>query len=147
VREPGYSEIGASRATHNGAAKGDWKDLAAGAANKRRALTSPGIGVIITEREIYQFPSELLAGASISSVRSVSPETIMSGAHSPVRTSRSVASGSSRRVGLHSGAPVAMIEAMKMESTITTPVGGRVARVVATTGTRVEQGDLLLVIA
>jgi pyruvate carboxylase len=48
---------------------------------------------------------------------------------------------------LHAGAPVAMIEAMKMESTITTPLGGRVARVVATTGTRVEQGDLLLVIA
>jgi pyruvate carboxylase len=48
---------------------------------------------------------------------------------------------------LHAGTPVAMIEAMKMESTITAPRGGQVARVVATTGARVEQGDLILVIA
>jgi biotin carboxyl carrier protein len=40
-----------------------------------------------------------------------------------------------------------MIEAMKMESTITAPLGGQVARVVAATGARVEQGDLILVIA
>src|SRR5215211_4612321 len=48
---------------------------------------------------------------------------------------------------LHAGTPVAMIEAMKMESTITAPLAGKVARVVAATGARVEQGDLILVIA
>lgn len=48
---------------------------------------------------------------------------------------------------VHAGTPVAMIEAMKMESTITSPLAGKVARVAAATGTRVEHGDLILVIA
>jgi pyruvate carboxylase len=48
---------------------------------------------------------------------------------------------------LQEGAPVAIIEAMKMESTITAPQGGKVTRVAAATGSRVEQGDLILVIA
>jgi len=45
------------------------------------------------------------------------------------------------------GDPVAVIEAMKMESTIGAPVGGRVERVAVADGTRVERGDLLVVIA
>lgn len=44
------------------------------------------------------------------------------------------------------GDPVATLEAMKMESTITAPRSGTVARVAAAGGTRLEQGDLLLVI-
>jgi pyruvate carboxylase len=42
------------------------------------------------------------------------------------------------------GEPVALLEAMKMESTITAPRSGRVRRVVARTGTRLETGDLIL---
>lgn len=45
------------------------------------------------------------------------------------------------------GAPVAVIEAMKMEATITTPVAGTVSRVVLTQATKVEGGDLLLEIS
>jgi pyruvate carboxylase len=45
------------------------------------------------------------------------------------------------------GEPVAVIEAMKMESTITAPISGRVERVAIESGTRVERGDLLLVLA
>jgi pyruvate carboxylase len=45
------------------------------------------------------------------------------------------------------GAPVAVIEAMKMESTITAPIAGRVERVAIANGTRVERGDLLVVLA
>ena len=41
---------------------------------------------------------------------------------------------------------MAVIEAMKMESTITAPGGGRITRVAAATGARVEQGDLVLVL-
>jgi len=48
---------------------------------------------------------------------------------------------------VRAGDPVAVIEAMKMESTITAPVGGRVERVAVASGTRVERGDLLLVLA
>jgi pyruvate carboxylase len=48
---------------------------------------------------------------------------------------------------LQEGAPVAVIEAMKMESTITAPRSGKVTRVAAATGSRLEQGDLILVIA
>ena len=48
---------------------------------------------------------------------------------------------------LQAGTPVAMIEAMNMKSTIMAPLTGTVARAVAATGTRVEQGDLILVIA
>ena len=44
------------------------------------------------------------------------------------------------------GDPIATLEAMKMESTITAPREGTVQRVAATSGTRLEQGDLLLVI-
>jgi pyruvate carboxylase len=44
------------------------------------------------------------------------------------------------------GDPVAVLEAMKMESTITAPHAGRVARIVAPTGGRLEQGDLILVV-
>jgi pyruvate carboxylase len=45
------------------------------------------------------------------------------------------------------GEPIAVIEAMKMESTITAPISGRVERVAIASGTRVERGDLLLVLA
>jgi pyruvate carboxylase len=44
------------------------------------------------------------------------------------------------------GDPVAVIEAMKMESTISAPIAGHVERVAVTDGTRVERGDLLLVL-
>ncbi len=45
------------------------------------------------------------------------------------------------------GDPVATLEAMKMESTITAPLSGTVERLAATSGRRLEQGDLLLVLA
>jgi pyruvate carboxylase len=45
------------------------------------------------------------------------------------------------------GDPLAVLEAMKMESTITAPHGGIVARVAAKTGRRLESGDLVLVLA
>jgi pyruvate carboxylase len=45
------------------------------------------------------------------------------------------------------GEPVAVIEAMKMESTIAAPISGRVERVAVASGTRVERGDLLVVLA
>jgi len=48
---------------------------------------------------------------------------------------------------VRAGEPVAVIEAMKMESTITAPISGRVERVAIASGTRVERGDLLLVLA
>jgi pyruvate carboxylase len=35
---------------------------------------------------------------------------------------------------------------MKMESTITAPIDGRVERIAVANGTRVERGDLLLVL-
>ena len=44
------------------------------------------------------------------------------------------------------GDPVAVIEAMKMESTITAPLTGTVERIAVTSGTRVERGDLLLIL-
>ena len=44
------------------------------------------------------------------------------------------------------GRAVAVLEAMKMESTITAPRAGRVERVAAETGRRLEQGDLILVL-
>ncbi|MDQ6806513.1 MAG: pyruvate carboxylase [Actinomycetota bacterium] len=44
------------------------------------------------------------------------------------------------------GDPIAVLEAMKMESTITAPHAGRVARIAAPTGGRLEQGDLILVL-
>ena len=44
------------------------------------------------------------------------------------------------------GDPIATLEAMKMESTISAPLAGRVQRVAVATGARLEQGDLLLVI-
>jgi len=47
---------------------------------------------------------------------------------------------------VQAGQPVAVLEAMKMESTITAPRAGRVERVAADSGTRLEQGDLILVI-
>ncbi len=45
------------------------------------------------------------------------------------------------------GDPVAVIEAMKMESTISAPISGHVERVAVANGTRVERGDLLLVLS
>jgi pyruvate carboxylase len=48
---------------------------------------------------------------------------------------------------VRAGAAVAVIEAMKMESTIAAPISGRVERVAVANGTRVERGDLLLVLA
>ena len=44
------------------------------------------------------------------------------------------------------GDAVAVIEAMKMESTITAPIAGTVERVAIASGTRVERGDLVLVL-
>ncbi|HEY2159885.1 MAG TPA: pyruvate carboxylase, partial [Solirubrobacteraceae bacterium] len=44
------------------------------------------------------------------------------------------------------GDPVAVLEAMKMESTISAPHAGRVTRIAAATGSRLEQGDLILVL-
>jgi pyruvate carboxylase len=41
---------------------------------------------------------------------------------------------------------VAVIEAMKMEASITAPVAGKIARVVMTKPTKVEGGDLLVVV-
>ena len=70
VREPGYSEIRPSRASGNGAAKSDWKVLAPEYRNRSRALTSPDTAVIITEGEIYQFPS-WTAGRSVDKQRPV----------------------------------------------------------------------------
>ncbi|WJZ01826.1 pyruvate carboxylase [Corynebacterium freiburgense] len=48
---------------------------------------------------------------------------------------------------VEAGQPVAIIEAMKMEATITATIGGTVERVVLTQATKVEGGDLLLVIS
>lgn len=45
------------------------------------------------------------------------------------------------------GDPVAVIEAMKMEATISATTDGTVERIVMTQPTKVEGGDLLLVIA
>jgi pyruvate carboxylase len=45
------------------------------------------------------------------------------------------------------GQTVATIEAMKMEASITTPVGGVVQRVALSSVAQVEGGDLLLVVA
>jgi pyruvate carboxylase len=45
------------------------------------------------------------------------------------------------------GQPIAVLEAMKMESTITAPRSGRVERVATRTGQRLEGGDLILVLA
>jgi len=44
-------------------------------------------------------------------------------------------------------APVATLEAMKMENELRAPGAGRVARIAASAGTKVEGGALLLVIA
>lgn len=44
------------------------------------------------------------------------------------------------------GEQIATIEAMKMESSVSAPSAGRVARIAVPTGTNVEPGDLLLVI-
>ncbi len=48
---------------------------------------------------------------------------------------------------VEAGRPVATLEAMKMESTISAPIAGTVQRIAASTGGRLEQGDLVLVIA
>jgi len=42
------------------------------------------------------------------------------------------------------GERLAVIEAMKMESNVTAPIAGRIARIVLPAGTRVQAGDLLL---
>jgi pyruvate carboxylase len=47
-------------------------------------------------------------------------------------------------VEVAAGDVVAVIEAMKMESRITAPMAGRVTRVVAPSGTKLEPGDLVL---
>lgn len=47
---------------------------------------------------------------------------------------------------VRTGDAVAVIEAMKMEATISSPVDGRVIRVVMTAPTKVEGGDLLVVV-
>jgi pyruvate carboxylase len=45
------------------------------------------------------------------------------------------------------GQPLAVLEAMKMESTVTAPAAGTVQRVPVPSGTRLEQGDLIAVVA
>ena len=45
---------------------------------------------------------------------------------------------------LNAGQTVATIEAMKMEAAITTPVGGKVVRIVLKQPSKVEAGDLLI---
>jgi pyruvate carboxylase len=45
------------------------------------------------------------------------------------------------------GQPLAVLEAMKMESTVTSPKAGTVERIPVPSGTRLEQGDLIAVIA
>ncbi|MBN9644520.1 pyruvate carboxylase [Corynebacterium mendelii] len=47
---------------------------------------------------------------------------------------------------VNAGDPVAVIEAMKMEATITAPVAGTISRVVVGAAVKVEGGDLLVVI-
>jgi pyruvate carboxylase len=47
---------------------------------------------------------------------------------------------------VHVGDRVAVIEAMKMESTITASLSGRIGRVEPRSGTRIEHGDLILTI-
>ena len=47
---------------------------------------------------------------------------------------------------VEAGAPVATIEAMKMEAAITTPVGGIVERLAIPTTQQVDAGDLLVVV-
>ncbi len=47
---------------------------------------------------------------------------------------------------VETGQALAAIEAMKMESTVSAPVAGRVERVVVPSGTKVEPGHLLLII-
>jgi pyruvate carboxylase len=44
------------------------------------------------------------------------------------------------------GEPIAVLEAMKMESTITAPRAGTVRRIVAHSGRRLEPGDLILIL-
>jgi len=44
------------------------------------------------------------------------------------------------------GDEIATIEAMKMESSVSAPIAGRVARIAVPTGTNVEPGDLLLAV-
>ncbi len=48
---------------------------------------------------------------------------------------------------VEAGQPLAVLEAMKMESTVTAPIGGTVKRVPVPSGTRLEQGDLIAVVA
>lgn len=48
---------------------------------------------------------------------------------------------------VEAGQPLAAIEAMKMESSISAPFPGRIDRAVAITGTSVEPGDLLVVLS
>ena len=50
------------------------------------------------------------------------------------------------RRGRRGGQPLAVLEAMKMESTVTSPPAGTVERVPVPSGTRLEQGDLIAVI-
>jgi len=47
---------------------------------------------------------------------------------------------------VNAGDTVATIEAMKMEASITTPVGGKVSRLAISTVEQVQGGDLLLVV-
>ena len=44
------------------------------------------------------------------------------------------------------GQPLAVVEAMKMESTVSSPADGTVAEVAVAAGTNVEVGDLLVVL-
>ncbi len=68
----------------------------------------------------------------------------------PLHVAASLSGVVTLRVGegdaVQRGQAVGSIEAMKMESAISAPVDGRVARVVVESGTSVEPGDLLLVL-
>jgi len=50
------------------------------------------------------------------------------------------------RQDVEEGDAVAVLEAMKMESTITAPRAGKVERIAARSGSRLDQGDLVLVL-
>jgi len=47
---------------------------------------------------------------------------------------------------VQAGQPLAVLEAMKMESTVTAPRSGTLKRVPVPSGTRLEQGDLIAVV-
>jgi len=45
---------------------------------------------------------------------------------------------------IEAGTPLFIIEAMKMESTVSAPMGGKIKRVVLSPGTMVDQNDMVI---